>query len=57
MLTFLKQVQAELTQVTWPSKQEILRLTFVVIAISVFVGIYLGIVDFIFTKLLEFIVQ
>ncbi len=57
MITFIKQVRAELLQVTWPSKQEILRLTLVVIAISAVVGVYLGIVDALLTKLLELIVS
>lgn len=57
MITFIKQVRAELLQVTWPTRTEILRLTFVVIAISIFVGLYLGAVDAIFTKLLELIIQ
>jgi preprotein translocase subunit SecE len=57
MLTFLKQVQAELIQVAWPSRTEIMRLTAVVIAISIFVGVYLGIADFLFAELLKLIIQ
>ena len=56
MLTFLKEVKAELYNVTWPRRIEIGRLTFVVIAISILVGIYLGLVDLMFTKLLELII-
>lgn len=57
MFTFIKQVQAELVQVTWPTKKEILRLTFVVIAISLVMGLYIGVVDLAFTKLLELVVS
>ncbi|MGE5042366.1 MAG: preprotein translocase subunit SecE [Candidatus Levyibacteriota bacterium] len=57
MLTFIKSVRAELLQVTWPNRQETIRLTAVVIIISVFVGVYLGVVDFGFAKLLEFIIK
>lgn len=57
MITFLKQVQAELMQVTWPTRQETIRLTGVVILISIFVGLYLGAADFIFSKLLQLIIQ
>ena len=57
MFTFINQVRAELTQVTWPTRQEIIRLTVVVIAISIFIGLYLGATDFIFTKLLELIIK
>lgn len=57
MFTFIKSVRSELLQVTWPTRQETIRLTAVVIIISVFVGVYLGIADFGFAKLLEFIIK
>lgn len=57
MLTFLKQVRTELLQVTWPTRAEITRLTFVVIVISVLVGVYLGFADYLFTLILEWIVS
>lgn len=57
MITFIKQVRSELMQVTWPTKKEIVRLTMVVIVISAVVGVYLGIVDALLTKLLELIVS
>lgn len=57
MFTFIKQVRAELLQVTWPTKREIVRLTAVVIVISAVVGVYLGIVDAALTALLELIVS
>ncbi len=57
MFTFINQVRAELAQVTWPTRQEIIRLTIVVIAISIFIGLYLGAADFLFTKLLELIIK
>lgn len=53
---FLKEVRDELTQVTWPTQQEVVRLTVLVLAISVVVGIYIGALDFIFTKAIEAII-
>lgn len=57
MLTYVKEVKAELAKVTWPTKEEVVRLTATVIAISIIMGVYLGAADFIFTKLLELIVK
>jgi len=54
---FLRETQDELKKVVWPSRQETTRLTIVVIVISLFVGLFLGILDFIFTKLIEIIVR
>ncbi|MFH1841090.1 MAG: preprotein translocase subunit SecE [Candidatus Shapirobacteria bacterium] len=51
-LSFLNEVQDELKKVTWPNKQETLKLTGVVVFISVLVGVYVGALDFTFTKVM-----
>lgn len=56
-LTFLKQTQDELKQVTWPSKDEVTRLTLVVLLISVTVGIYIGGIDFLLTEITKIILN
>jgi len=50
---FFKEVREELKKVVWPSKEEVIRLTGVVVLISAAVGLYLGGADFILTKLFE----
>ena len=42
---FVRETISELRKVVWPSRQEATRLTLLVIAISVVVGIFLGLVD------------
>ncbi|PIV00345.1 preprotein translocase subunit SecE [Candidatus Shapirobacteria bacterium CG03_land_8_20_14_0_80_39_12] len=54
---FFGEVKAELLKVTWPSKNEVIRLTAIVIIISLIVGAFLGGLDFIFTKSIEFILK
>ena len=54
---FLRETQDELKKVVWPSRQEVIRLTFVVIAVSLLVGLFLGALDFAFTKILETVVK
>jgi len=53
VISYLNEVRLELTKVTWPSRAEVIRLTLVVFLISAIVAIYVGIVDFGFTKLLS----
>ena len=55
-VNFLKEVRDELKKVVWPTRAEVIRLTGVVILVSIFVGILLGTADFILTKLIEVIV-
>ncbi len=52
-VNFVKEVRDELKKVVWPSKEEVIRLTGVVVIVSAVVGIYLGGADFILTKLFE----
>jgi len=53
IVTFLKEVRLEMKKVNWPTRQETLRYTLIVIGISVVVAIFLGALDFIFTTLLN----
>ncbi len=55
-VTFLKEVRDELQKVVWPTRDEIIRLTGVVILVSALVGIYLGGADYLLTKLIGLIV-
>jgi preprotein translocase subunit SecE len=45
---FLGEVVSELKKVTWPTRDETIKLTAVVIAISILVGAFIGILDSIF---------
>lgn len=49
-IVFLKEVRSELGKVSWPSRKEAIRLTAVVIFVSLAVGIFIGAMDYIFTK-------
>ncbi len=56
-VVFLKEVREELKKVVWPTKDEVIRLTFVVILISLVVGLFLGGIDFILTKLTQILIK
>jgi len=50
--TFFKEVITEGKKVDWPQKKEAFNHTLIVIGISLGVALFLGILDFIFLKLL-----
>ena len=56
-VTFLKEVRSEMEKVSWPSRQEAIRLTLIVIGISVVVALFIGALDFGFTKMMEGIIR
>ena len=50
---FLKDVRSELRKVSWPNRSTVVVNTTAVIVVSIICGIYIGIVDVIFKKLLQ----
>ena len=44
--TFLKEVRVELAKVNWPTKSQTTLYTLVVIGISLFMAVFLGLMDF-----------
>ena len=54
-MQFLTEVNREFSRVVWPSKNDLLGSTIVVLMVVVFFSIYLGCVDFIFSRLANII--
>jgi len=52
LINFLKEVRVEMKKVNWPSRHETLKYTIIVVISSVIVAIFLGSMDFIFSKLI-----
>ena len=52
----LKETKLELKQVNWPTRQQAVNFTVVVVAFSVLVAILLGAFDFGFVSLLELVI-
>lgn len=52
-ITFLKEVRVELKRVTWPTRQQTIKYTLIVIGLSLAVAAFLGSLDFLFTWLLD----
>ncbi|SVA82839.1 uncharacterized protein METZ01_LOCUS135693, partial [marine metagenome] len=49
---FFGEVFSELRKVSWPTRQEATRLTLMVIALSATIGLFLGLVDMLFARVL-----
>ena len=48
---WLRETRGELRKVSWPTREEALRLTYVVIGLSLVMGAVLGLMDFILNSL------
>ncbi len=53
---FVEESVAELKKVVWPTKEQIVRLTLLVIIVSAATGFLIGGLDYLFTKLLGLII-
>lgn len=49
---YVKQTRAEMSHVNWPSREQTIRFTLLVIGLSLLTAILLGLSDFVFSKLL-----
>lgn len=56
-IQFIRQAIEELKKVSWPTRTQTIKLTLIVIAVSVAVGLYIGALDFLFTKLIELVIK
>ncbi len=56
-VVFLREVRDELGKVVWPTRNEVMRLTLTVVLVSLVVGLLLGGLDLLLTKLIEVVVR
>lgn len=56
-VAFVNEVISELKKVTWPTRDETIKLTAVVIVISVVVGAFIGGLDSLFVKVISLILK
>ncbi len=54
-IKFLKEVKVQLTKVSWPTKDELIGATAVVIVITAITAVFVGVVDLIFSRLLSWV--
>ena len=54
---FVREIRSELRRVVWPTRQEAINLTMIVIGVSVAVGVFLGLVDFAFAQMFQVILR
>lgn len=57
VLNFLKEVKEELFKVAWPTREQTIRYTVLVIIVAVVVGLFLGGLDYILTGLSAFVIK
>ncbi len=57
IVKYLKETRAELRKVSWPSREEAINLTAIVVAVTTAMAVFLGVVDYLFSKLFGLIIR
>ena len=53
LVAFLKDVRVELAKVTWPTRQETIQYTLIVVGVSIAMAAFLGVWGYVFQFLLQ----
>jgi len=54
---FAQEVQNELKKVIWPTRTEVKDAAIVVVICTVLLGCFIGVVDFIFSRVISFLIR
>jgi preprotein translocase subunit SecE len=57
LVRYFKETRSELRKVNWPTRQEARTLTLVVLIVTVAMAVLLGVLDFVFNRLLNGIIN
>jgi len=57
LVRYFRETRAELRKVVWPSRQEAIRLSLIVVSVLVVMSAFLGAVDYLFAQLIGLIVR
>ena len=52
IVIFLREVRGEMKKVNWLGRKEVIRYTLIVFGVSFALALYLGVVDYVLTKIL-----
>ena len=57
VVRYFKETRAELRKVSWPSREEAVNLTIIVMTVTIAMAAFLGVVDFLFSRLFSLIIR
>ncbi len=56
LVQYFRETRAELRKVVWPSREEAINLTMIVVATIIGMSVFLGFFDYLFTVILRFFI-
>lgn len=57
LVRYLKETRAEIRKVSWPTREEATNLTLIVLAVTVAMAIFLGVIDYVCATLIRLVIS
>jgi preprotein translocase subunit SecE len=57
ILNYFKESRAELAKVNWPNRRQATKLTLIVVAFALVLAAFIGVIDFVFGRGLQFLIR
>ena len=57
LIRYLRETRGEMRKVTWPTRDEAIRLTGIVLAVTAAFAVFLGLVDLVWSSILQEIIR
>jgi preprotein translocase subunit SecE len=57
VIRYLRETRAELKKVTWPTREEAMNLTYIVLGVTLAFSVFLGLLDWILTQVFQLILS
>ena len=57
VIRYLRETRAELKKVTWPTREEAMNLTYIVLGVTLAFALFLGLLDWLFTQLFQLVLS
>ena len=57
IIQFLREVRSEMSKVTWPNRNQTVKMTIIVLIVSVVVGVLIGGLDLLLTRFFGVLIQ
>jgi preprotein translocase subunit SecE len=57
VVKYFKETRAEVRKISWPSREEAINLTIIVMTVTIAMAAFLGVVDFLFSRLFSLIIR
>jgi preprotein translocase subunit SecE len=57
VVRYLKEVRSEMSKVIWPTREQAMNLTSIVLTVMVAMGLFLGLIDYIFGQMIQLLIS